>query len=338
MGAALPVPWLAVRSWNWKKLAILAALFAAVYAVSDVWLPLYAEGPGPAREVEPLIHVTGRTEYASQGKLIMTSVVFEQLTALGAFFAWLDPSRKVVSRSDLYGSGETQQQEHARAISQMDESKLDATYVALTELGEYPKDHGTGAMVESVVAGCAADGELYPGDLILSIDGTRVAGRAAAAKAIEAAPSGSTLTFDLRVDGKPETVDLVREPCGGESTPLVGVRLIPNFPFGISISSGDIGGPSAGLMWALGLYDLLTPDDLTGGRTIAGTGQIGLDGKVYPIGGIDEKLIAASRAGATVFLVPQGNWKEAQAAGDHGMTLIEVSTFRDALDALRQQP
>jgi PDZ domain-containing protein len=90
-------------------------------------------------------------------------------------------------------------------------------------------------------------------------------------------------------------------------------------------------------VWALGLYDLLTPGDLTGGRTIAGTGEIGLDGKVYPIGGIGSKLVAASRVGATVFLVPHDNWAEAQAAGDHGMTLIEVSTFQDALDSLQQQ-
>ncbi len=334
---AAPVPWLVVRSWNWKKLAILVVVFAAVFVASDVWLPLYSEGPGPAREVEPLIHVTGRTEYASQGKFVMTSVVFEQLTAIGALLAWLDPNRSVLGRADLYAPGETQQQEHARAISQMDQSKLDAAYVVLTALGGYPKEHGTGALVEGVVAGCAADGELFPGDLIVSIDGTQISGRAAASKAIEAAPSGSELTFGIRVDGKPQSVDLLRQPCGGQTQPHVGVYLIPNFPFGISISSGDIGGPSAGLMWALGLYDLLTPGDLTGGRTIAGTGEIGLDGKVYPIGGIASKLVAASRVGATVFLVPHDNWAEAQAAGDHGMTLIEVSTFQDALDSLQGQ-
>ncbi len=324
-------------SRNRKKLVVLAAVLAVVYAVSHLWLPLYSEGPGPAREVESLIHISGRSEFASRGKLIMTSVVFEQLTALGALFAWLDPYRSVLSRNDLYPPGETQQQEHVRAISQMDQSKLDAAYVVLAALGEYPKDHGTGALVEGVVPGCAADGELYPGDLIVGIEGTTIAGRAAASKAIEAAPSGSTLTFDVRVDGKPQTVHLVREPCGGQKDPLVGVSLIPSFPFGIRISSGDIGGPSAGLMWALGLYDLLTPGDLTGGRTIAGTGVIGVDGKVYPIGGIGSKLVAASRVGATVFLVPHDNWAEAQAAGDHGMTLIEVSTFQDALDSLQKQ-
>ena len=104
--------------------------------------------------------------------------------------------------------------ERERAISQMDSSKLDASAVVLKTLEGYPKDHGDGVLVESVVTGCAADGELFPGDRILSIDGTPTDSYRQASRAIEAAPSGSTLTFDLSVDGDPETVDLVREPCG----------------------------------------------------------------------------------------------------------------------------
>jgi PDZ domain-containing protein len=155
-----------------------------------------------------------------------------------------------------------------------------------------------------------------------------------ASRAIGAATSGSSLTFDVTVDGKPETVNLVREPCGDSTKPLVGVSLINAFPIDVSISSGAIGGPSAGLMWALGLYDLLTPGDLTGGRTIAGTGQIGIHGEVLPIGGIGEKLSAAAHAGAEVFLVPKDNLAEARAAGDHGMHLVVVETFGDAVKYL----
>jgi PDZ domain-containing protein len=112
--------------------------------------------------------------------------------------------------------------------------------------------------------------------------------------------------------------------------------MINSFPFDVSISSGDIGGPSAGLMWALGLYDLLTPGDLTGGRTIAGTGQIAVDGTVIPIAGIQEKIAAAADAGATVFLVPEDNLKAARAGGDHGLQLVPVSSFDDALAYLER--
>ena len=117
-----------------------------------------------------------------------------------------------------------------------------------------------------------------------------------------------------------------------EERPLVGVSLINSFPFDVRISSGEIGGPSAGLMWALGLYDLLTPGDLTGGRTIAGTGQIGLDGKVFPIGGIERE--AGRRRGRgrdRRSWFPKGNAAAARAAGDHGLELVPVATFDDAL-------
>lgn len=318
-----------------RRLALFLVLAAIVIGASTIWLPYYAIGPGPAREVAPLIRVRGRSVYQSSGHFVMTSVHIAQLTALGAIAAWLDPHRTVVGRGELYAPGETSQEEQQRAISEMDQSKLDAAYVVLHELERYPKEHGRGALVESVVPGCAADGELFPGDLITAIDGEPIGGLRAASSAIESAPSGSTLGFDVTVDGKPQHVELVRKPCGGEHKPLVGVRMIPRFPFPITISSGDVGGPSAGLMWAITLYDLLTPGDLTGGRTIAGTGVIGTDGSVYPIGGIEEKIVAAKDAGADVLLLPKGNLAGARAAGIGGIELVPVGTFDDALAWLR---
>ncbi len=317
-----------------RRIAILALVGGALVVSTTVWLPLYSLGPGPARDVEPLIHVSGHPAYPSQGRFVMTSVEFSQLTALGALLAWLDPNRAVVSRGELFAPGETSQQERRRAISQMDQSKLDAAYVVLSRLTGYPREHDPGALVESVVPGCSADGRLFPGDLIRAIDGTLVRGSAAASRIIESAPSGSRLTFDITAGGRDQQVTLVRRPCGGEGKPLVGVSLIPDFPFEVRIQSGDVGGPSAGLMWALGLYDLLTPGDLTGGRMIAGTGEIGLDGTVYPIGGIGQKVVAAEKAGASVFLVPKGNYADARNAGADGMTLVPVSSFQDALDYL----
>lgn len=317
------------------KIGLVLALVLAFVLSGTVWLPLYSLGPGPAREVLPLIQVSGHPEYGSSGRFVMTSVRFRQLTALGALRAWLDPDQAVVPRSDLFTPGETRTEEHRRAISQMDQSKLDATSVVLSDLTGYPREHRPGALVEAVVPGCAADGELYPGDLIRAIDGQAIRGAAQASRLIESARSGSSLTFDIRAGGEHHLVDLRRAPCGGKDEPLVGVSLISNFPFRVLIESGDVGGPSAGLMWALGLYDLLTPGDLTAGRTIAGTGQIGLDGTVYPIGGIEEKVVAADHAGASVFLVPADNIAAARAAGDDGIVLIPVSSFQDAVDRLQ---
>jgi PDZ domain-containing protein len=317
--------------FRWKRLVVYGAVAAIAVAAVTVTLPWYAVGPGPARAVQPLIRYEDRPRYESEGRFVMTSVRYSQLTGFDLLLAWLDPERYVVPSEDLFPPGEDRDQERRRSISQMDTSKLDAAAVVLRELSAYPKQHGDGVLVESVVSGCAADGELYPGDRILAIEGEDVDTRREASRAIEAAPSGASLAFDLSVDGEPESVDLVREPCGGSEDPLVGVSLINSFPFDVQISSGEIGGPSAGMMWALGLYDLLTPGDLTGGRTIAGTGQIGLDGTVAPIDGVGQKIAAAADAGATVFLLPQGNAEAAVAAGDHGLELVPVASFDDAV-------
>ena len=317
--------------FRWRRYLWFVPLGVLLGLGATVYLPWYSVGPGPARAVQPLIRFEDRTRYESEGRFVLTSVRLTQLTGLGVLLAWLDSDRRVVPREDLYAPGEDRQEERERAISQMDSSKLDATSVVLEELTDYPREHGDGVLVERVVKGCAAEGELYPGDRILSVDGQEVDSYRQASRVIQAAPSGATLAFELSVDGEPETARLVREPCGGSEEPLVGVSMINSFPFGVSISSGGIGGPSAGIMWALGLYDLLTPGDLTGGRTVAGTGEIALDGTVVPIAGIGEKLTAAADAGASVFLVPEGNMDEARASADRGLELVSVATFEDAI-------
>jgi PDZ domain-containing protein len=217
----------------------------------------------------------------------------------------------------------------------MDQSKLAAAAVVLGQLTGYPEDHGEGVLIEGVIEGCAADGELFPGDLLHAIDGADVGEVADARRAIRAAPAGEELTFDLTVDGEPESVTLVREPCGGSERPLVGVSMIESFPFDVRISSGSIGGPSAGLAWALGLYDLMTPGDLASGRTIAVTGQIGVDGTVYPIGAPGEKVVAAADAGASVLILPTDNLDEARSVGDPDVELVPVDSFLEALAYLQ---
>ena len=238
---------------RWKRLLLYGTLGVIAGLAVTIYLPWYAIGPGPARAVQPLIRFEDRTRYESEGRFVMTSVRYTRLTGFDMLLAWLDPDRAVVARSVLYPEGEDVLEKRERSISQMDSSKLDASVVVLAALTGYPKEHGDGVLVESVVPGCAADGELFPGDRILSIDGEPIDRYRDASRAIEAAPSGSTLTFDLTVDGEPETVDLVREPCGDIEEPLVGIRMINSFPFDVSISSGEIGGgrgaPSARTRW-----------------------------------------------------------------------------------------
>jgi PDZ domain-containing protein len=316
---------------QFRRAWLLAPLAAAVLLAGTVYLPYYSLGPGPARAVQPLIRFDDRTRYESEGSFVLTSVRFNQLTGFGVVDAWLDPDVSVVPRSDLFAPGETADEELERSISQMDQSKLAAAYVVLQGLTDYPAEHGDGVLIQGVVEGCAADGELFPGDLVVAIGGVEVDTVLDARRAIRAAPSGGRLSFDVTVDGEPEKVALVREPCGDIERPLVGVQMIESFPFEVRISSGGIGGSSAGLAWALGLHDLLTLGDLTGGRTIAITGQLANDGSVHPIGGIVEKVVAATAAGATVLVLPEGNLPAARATPHDGLELVPVATFDEAL-------
>ena len=320
-----------------RRAAFLVPQLAAGIALGTIPLPYYAFGPGPARDVVPLIQVSGAERDPSTGSLLLTAVSVRQVTGLELLVGWLDPDVEIDPAGDVVPAGTTFEQERERAISQMDASKLDAAAAALRLLTEYPRDHGDGVLVRAVVPGCAAEGQLFPGDRIVAIDGESVTTVRDVARVLDGRPSGDAIDFDVRVDGEPESARLVREPCGGSADPIVGVSLLNAFPIGITIASGGIGGPSAGLMFALGICELLGDDDLAAGRTVAGTGEIAADGRVYPIGGVAQKIAAAEAAGATVFLVPRDNLTEARATGTD-LRLIVVDDLAGAVAALAGQP
>jgi len=314
--------------------AALVVVFGLAFAAGWIRLPYYAVGPGPANDVGPLIDVRGAPRYGSRGQLVMTTVRFQQVTALDSLVAWIDDSRYIVGEDQVYQPGVDREQEQQRAISQMDQSKIHASIVVLSELFDYPDDHGQGALIEAVGGECPAEGELFVGDVVVSIDGRRVGSTDDARRAIDSVPIDEAVSFRVRAGGEVHDIDLLRKPCVGSDEPLVGINMVDAFPFGIEIASGEVGGPSAGLMFALGLYDALTPGDLTGGRTIAGTGTIDPSGRVGGIGGIVDKVIGAERAGATVLLVPAENMAELRGVDSGDLDLIPVSTFDGAVESL----
>jgi Lon-like protease len=317
------------------KIAVFVLVAAVLLAAGWMRIPYYAMGPGPARDVTPLIEVSGHPTYPSSGHLFMTTVSFWQVTPLQALRAWIDPNLALVQQDTLYPPGTSQVEDVRQGISQMDQSKIDATYVVLSRLTGYPRDHASGALVEQVYPGCPAEGQLYSGDLIISVDGRPASSGASLIKLLASHPADAPLTFQIQAAGKQQSITVTRKPCAGSKRPLVGIHPINPFPFTVSISSGDIGGPSAGLMYSLALYDLLTPGDLTRGRNIAGTGTMDLSGKVGAIGGIRDKVVAAERVGATIFLAPSDNRADLAGLDTGSMKVIYVSTFDEALQALR---
>jgi len=299
-----------------QVLAPAAALAVCLYAVD---LPLFVEAPGRARAVLPLIDVDGTPTYDADGRFLLTTVNVGRLNLFEALAAWLDPEAEVIPEHDIIEPGQTDQEYERISRSQMDQSKIAAVAVALEALNEYPDEHGPGVIVQDVLAGAPAEGVLFPGDLITEVDGVPLPGVEELRRAIEAAGTARALTFlvePVEGGGDPRTVEVRPARVEGEDRPVIGIATVANFPFEVHIESGSIGGPSAGLMWALGVTEVLTPEDLTRGRTIAGTGAVDLEGNLHAIGGVRLKVLTAERAGAEAFILPEGNLAEARAAGE----------------------
>ena len=210
--------------------SLLVPVAAIALAAITLYLPWYALGPGPARAVQPLIRFEDHERFESEGRFVMTTVHYSQLTGLEMVLAWLDPHRASSARSISSRRARTRKQEHERSISQMDTSKLDASSSCCASSRSTRRSTARASSSSSVVEGCAADGELYPGDS--DPRDRRRAGRHRLGR--RAARSrrrrrGAALTFDVSVDGEPETVSprprAVRRKAGAARRRLVDQQL-----------------------------------------------------------------------------------------------------------------
>lgn len=314
----------------------------------------YAElGPGPTvntlgdHDGEPVLQISGRKTYPTTGHLNMTTVSVTgagyRMNLVEAIAGWLAHDEAVVPHDTLYPddkSAEQVDQENAEEFSASQES---AKVAALEEL-DIPV--GNRVIVGTVVKGQPAEGKLHAGDVIKAVDGTAVKKSADVAGLVTEHEPGEDVVFTVVPAAEAKgsdaasaptrdiTVRTARAPDDGRAVVGIQAGVEHTFPFKIDIKLADVGGPSAGLMFALGLIDKLEPGELTGGRFIAGTGTIDDDGKVGPIGGIQMKTIAARNKGAEYFLTPADNCSSAARDTPPGLTLVKVGTLHDALGAL----
>jgi PDZ domain-containing protein len=307
-----------------------AALALCLYAVPS---PFFVEAPGPSHDVLPRIDIDGHRTYEAGGKLLLTTVALGRVNAYDALRAWLDPGARLLSEDVVIPPGQTDREFDVLTLSQMDQSKIAGVAVALRRVTDYPRTHGAGVLIYGTEPGTPAEGRLFPGDLLVTANDRRISDLAALRRAIARTGPGRTLRFEVEPveGGDPRRV--VLRPVRREGRTVIGIFGLANFPFRVFIESGGIAGPSAGLMWALGVVDLLTPGPLTKGRAVAGTGELDLEGRVHPVGGIGLKVRAAERAGATVFLVPRQNLAGARLAV-RDMRLIPVDSLQQALRRL----
>ncbi|HEU4348590.1 MAG TPA: PDZ domain-containing protein [Actinoplanes sp.] len=324
---------------------ITGAVLLIALLVGGSQLPVpYAElGPGPTLDTlgvdqsgKEIIQVTGKTEDETDGHLNLTTVsVRDRLDLLAAMRGWLDPERAVVPREEIFPPGQTQQETDEKNTRDFVTSQNSAELAALAYL------HLTKVVVSSVESDSPSYRKLSEQDVITSVQGTKVGTIAELGKVLKATEPGTTVTVGYERAGRPGTTQVTTARGTDESGATravlgVGVTLASTAPFRVKIALDDrIGGPSAGLMFALGILEKLEPGDLTGGRFIAGTGQIDVSGTVGPIGGIPLKLIAAKEKGASVFLVPAGNCAEALRRPPEGLQLVKVESLTGAVDALK---
>ena len=211
-------------------------------------------------------------------------------------------------------------------------SQQDATAAALCYLNI---DYTTADPISTVAKGFPAYGVLHAGDEITAVDGTPVGCHHDVVTMIRDRAPGAPVDLTIKRNGTVKTVRLNTENVDNKA--VVGLQLgSPTyaFPFSVKINLADVGGPSAGLMFALGIVDKLTPDNLTGGRFIAGTGEIQPNGAIAPIGGIQQKMAGARAAGATIFLSPAGNCSNTAGAVPAGLRVVRVSTLAGAVTDL----
>lgn len=332
------------RRWWWAvALATVTSMVAAVAGAGMlIHVPYVIESPGGLYQTTDRISISGATPYPTEDKIELVTVsVDSRVTALEKFFADHNGDDVVVPAKDVLGTQTPAQNDELNRLL-MSQSKDDAVLTALQKLGYDVHPTSTGAIVQETVQGGAADGKIRVAETIVSIDGKPITSRDDLTNVLGTYKPGDTVTIGLEAtDGTKRSIPITlgenpQKPGG----PFLGVsitsRLVyPDLPVKVTVNSGDIGGPSAGLAFTLGILDLMTPGDLTGGHEVAVTGTVDGSGAVGPIGGIETKVVAVAREGVKYFLVPAENADAARAKAPKDLQIVPVHTLDEALAFLR---
>lgn len=329
--------------WPWVVAGFLIAIGIAVAVAWPITLPYYTMSPGPVYDASDFVHVDGG-EPSQAGELFFLTVSPKEANVFEWAAAHLDESVDITPRENIRPPDVSPEALRRTNLALMEESKRNAIFVALTHLGYEPKLIGTGVIVIETVPDAPADGVLEANDIIIEMDGKVIAFASDIISELDKLGIGDPATFLVERLTDPEgtdredvSVDLIlgTHPEDPER-PFIGVLLdnnepIVEFPVEVVIDSQNIGGPSAGMMFALEIIDQLTQGSLTNGQRVAGTGTINRDGVVGPIGGVRQKVFGAMDAGAIAILVPAGNYDEAVGAASGRVEVVSIETIEDAL-------
>lgn len=329
--------------------SVLVALLLAGLAVAAAFLPVpfVTMSPGPTVDVfahddgKSLVSVDGAETYPTGGELRVTTVSVtspgQDLALVDALAAWFDRTRAVYPRDVIYPPEQTAEEQREESAVAMTSSQDTAVAVALRELGY---DVPVVTEVRAVTKGMPAEGKLREGDVILEVNGVKVRDVTQVARLVQRTGPGKPAEFVVERKGQRRTVQVVAQPAEDDpETGLVGIEIAGSYDFPVEVDvklDDNIGGPSAGLVFAVAIYDTLTPGSLLGGSHVAGTGSIDSRGRVGPIGGVQQKIVAAAEAGAELFLVPPDNCDSAVHASveEDEIRLVRTPTVRSAIKSL----
>lgn len=342
LGAAVEPLAPSPRSLTLSLATVALSVLVAVGALLPV--PYAISSPGPTRDTlgqhggTPLVVVQDDVAtYESSGQLLLTTVSVSggpghPVSLPSLVRGWLDRDRAVRPVEEVFAPMETQEDIDQRNQAAMVSSQENATVAALEELGyEVP----TVLRVADAVPGTGAEGVVREDDVIVALDGQDVPSFSTLVRRLDEIDPGAAVVLSVERDGARHDLDLVTTD-GGDGRALLGVFIAPEFdmPVDVTVQIENIGGPSAGMMFALGIIDRLTEADETGGATVAGSGTVDVAGTVGAIGGIRQKLVGAERDGATWFLVPEGNCAEVVGHLPAGLEAVQVSTLAEARAAV----
>lgn len=330
------------RRGGWIGWAALGLFAVLIILGSSLKAPYVIERPGPVFNVlgnsgkTPIIQVVDAKSYPTDGALDLLTVNVvgspgstpNWLELLGA---WLDPSQVITPIEEIYPPSTNSGQVEKQNALMMQDSQSQATAAALRALGY---QYSYTVYVDSVDSRAAAIGKIFAGDHITAVDGTKITGIEGLRHAVNAA-NGAAVTVEGDRDGKSYSVSVKPKRVSGVWRLGVYVGTDFKFPIKVQLNLSSVGGPSGGMMFALGIYDKLTPGSLTRGQLIAGTGTIDELGHVGPIGGIRQKLYGAQRGGAKWFLAPASNCNEVVGHVPSGISVVSVSNFSQALTAVK---
>jgi PDZ domain-containing protein len=336
------------RRLSRRSTMVLVGVFlgiAAASLLSMLSLPFAVLQPGPVSDTlgaapdgKPLISISGATTHKTSGSLHFTTVRVlggpaDRVDVWEVLLAALDPSSEVVPEEAVFPQGVTSEEVEEQSAAQMAGSQQEAVAVALRALGKAVPERVAIAAVSEDAPSAAL---LREGDEIVAVDSVPTPTAEAVRDAIQRHRPGDEVTLTLRRDGSSVQVRADTREADGRA--VIGVMLESrfDFPVTVEISAGEVGGPSAGLMFALGIYDKLTPGALTGGHHVAGTGSVDSDGGVGSIGGIRQKLVGARDGGARFFLAPADNCDEVVGHVPDGLQVVRVATFEEARKAVER--